>query len=110
MSSTKKINIINNYYDKTDVKETNSWAHSINNVGSNTDTDKLNPLQGKHIKLLDVYTLWTHDIYDKDWTIKGYKKRCTLETVSDFWKLFNNFNKLGMKYNHYLLVTLQKVQ
>lgn len=56
---------------------------------------------GDDIKLNDKYTLWCHDIYNKDWSKKSYLNLCEISNVSDFWRLFNNFHKLGMNFNHY---------
>jgi len=46
------------------------------------------------VKLKDNWNLWYH--YDKDnWTINGYKNVYTIETIFDFWRLYNNWNKIG---------------
>jgi hypothetical protein len=50
------------------------------------------------------YTLWCHEIYEKDWSINGYRNLCTINNVSRFWRLFNNFHKLGMKFNQYFFM------
>jgi len=55
---------------------------------------------GNNIKLQSSYNLWCHDIYSKDWSLNGYTKLCTVSTVSDFWKVFNNLDKLGSKFNN----------
>ena len=40
------------------------------------------------------WNIWYH--HEKDnWKISGYKKVYQIETVSDFWKLYNNWDKLG---------------
>ncbi len=59
---------------------------------------------GQNLQLPYTYTLWCHDIYNKDWSIKSYQKLFVMKTVSDFWSVFNNFNKLGMKYMHFFLM------
>jgi len=74
---------------------------SINIIDMNTHIVKD---IGQHINLPSVYTLWCHDIYNKDWSIKSYQKLFVMKTVSDFWSVFNNFNKLGMKYMHFFLM------
>lgn len=55
---------------------------------------------GEHIKL-NNYTLWCHDLISKDWSINGYKKLCEINNVSSFWRLFNNFKKIGWKRYHF---------
>ena len=55
---------------------------------------------GENIKLLNNI-LWCHDLVSRDWTIKGYKKLCEINNVSSFWRLFNNFKKIGWKRYHF---------
>lgn len=55
---------------------------------------------GDTIKLPSTYNLWCHDIYSKDWSLTGYTKLCAVSTVSEFWKVFNNLDKLGYKFNN----------
>lgn len=59
---------------------------------------------GDSVKLPNNYVLWRHDINNKDWTINGYKILCRISNVSEFWKLFNNFDKLGLKFNNFFLM------
>jgi hypothetical protein len=55
---------------------------------------------GEHIKL-KKNVLWCHDLVSNNWTINGYKKLCSIENVSSFWRLFNNFKKIGWKRYHF---------
>lgn len=66
--------------------------------------DDLHKNDGSDIKLNDEYTLWGHHLDDRNWSISGYKKMCTIKTVSDFWRLFNNFKKIGWKFMHFYLM------
>lgn len=63
-----------------------------------------NTHDGSNIILNDEYVLWCHDLANPDWSLKSYKKLCTIRTVSDFWRLFNNFKKIGWKYMHFYLM------
>lgn len=62
------------------------------------------PTNGSDILLPNTYILWSHDIHNKNWDIKSYKKLFTVKTVSDFWKLFNNFHKFSIKFIHFFLM------
>lgn len=66
--------------------------------------ETLNQDCGDKLSLQNNYVLWCHDIYNKDWTLAGYVKLCTVKTVADFWKLFNNLDKLGYKLNNFFLM------
>ena len=45
-------------------------------------------------KLNNKMTLWYH--HDKDnWALSGYKKIFELTSISDFWQIYNNWDKLG---------------
>jgi hypothetical protein len=55
-------------------------------------------------KLPRDWCLWYH--YDKDnWKIDGFKKVYSINTVGDFWQLYNNWDKLGsINQRHYFLM------
>ena len=55
-------------------------------------------------KLPKSWNLWYH--YDKDnWKIDGFKKVYTINSASDFWQLYNNWDKLGgVNQRHYFLM------
>ena len=58
---------------------------------------------GSDIKLKYKYTLWANNPSTTDWKAKDIKV-VTISTVSEFWRLFNNFNKMGAKYERYYLM------
>jgi len=50
------------------------------------------------------WNLWYHNSRDI-WTIDGYKKIYNIKTIKDYWKLFNNWDKLGGVNNkHFFLM------
>ncbi len=55
---------------------------------------------GEHIKI-PKYILWCHDLKSQDWSINGYKQLCSINNISEFWRLFNNFKKIGWKHFHF---------
>lgn len=98
-------------------KHENTWAERIKNPRkkqtpvnkelkdpTNVIKKEHNGDDGSNIKLKSKYILWSHDISERNWSIESYKKLCTIETVSEFWRLFNNFTKLGMKFMHFFLM------
>ena len=53
---------------------------------------------------LNKWSLWYH--HEKDnWKISGYKKIYDINNSNDFWKLYNNWDKIkGINYKHYFLM------
>ena len=43
-------------------------------------------------KLDNSYTLWMHNVFDNDWSINGYKKVYTFNTLEDAISLIENIN------------------
>ena len=54
--------------------------------------------------ILDERTLWCHDLVSKDWSIAGYQKLCSVKNISEFWRVFNNFAKIGWKRYHFFFM------
>ena len=49
------------------------------------------------------WVLWYH--HDKDnWKLSGYKQLYTIKTIADFWKLYNNFDKINITSKHLCLM------
>jgi hypothetical protein len=89
----------------------NSTDNPINDQLNNLVTDKqigddsdINNVVRNDVKLNSKWVLWAHDIDDTDWSTKSYKRVYTINTINDFWKLFNNFNKMGLKFMHYYIM------
>lgn len=112
-SNTVKKNFKNNKKDNT---SRNSWGRNINNAFSVLEVIKIGNDDSDHksetsdtettddFPLECSWILWAHDIDDKSWSIKSYKQLYTIKTASDFWKLFNNCDKIGMKFNHFYMM------
>lgn len=81
-----------------------------NHIDNNIDMESDNLIGTPILDVTDLsplpsrYIFWCHDIYNKDWSINSYIKLCLLETVSDFWRLFNNLDKLNYKTNNFFLM------
>ena len=59
---------------------------------------------GETTKLANRYTLWSHDIQSKDWTLAGYRKMITIDNASHFWRVINNLDKLGYRSTNLFLM------
>ena len=59
---------------------------------------------GSEVILPHKFVLWCHDIHSKDWSLNGYNKLCTITNVSEFWRLFNNLEKIGFKTNNFFIM------
>lgn len=93
-NKTKKIPKNNIIIDSSMVEEINSL----------TLEDPPNIDKGTNICLPCQYVLWCHDIHSKDWNLSGYNNLCTISNVSQFWKLFNNIEKIGYRVNNFFLM------
>lgn len=94
-------------------KSSISWAERIKNPPKKNEQKSPEKQKAKNDDNVDdgtkiyfnhSYILWAHDISEKDWSINGYKKLCKIENVSQFWRVFNNFSKLGVKFMHFFLM------
>jgi hypothetical protein len=65
---------------------------------------KANTRNGSDIMLADNYTLWYHSLTDKNWNIDSFKKMCTITNVSEFWRMINNFDKIGHRTRNLFLM------
>lgn len=55
---------------------------------SNLPNDTLTSSHEKHL-LNTAWTLWHHGSQSTDWTIKGYTKIATFNTIEEFWEIYN---------------------
>jgi len=56
------------------------------------------------IKLDCKWIIWYHNNKD-DWSINGYNKIYEISSIYDFWKLYNNWDKIGgINNRHYFLM------
>jgi hypothetical protein len=55
-------------------------------------------------KLNNYWNIWYH--HEKDnWTISGYKQIYQIDTIGNFWKFYNNWDKVGGVTNkHFFLM------
>ena len=59
-------------------------------------------------KLSNQWNVWYH--HEKDnWKLTGYKKIYELQTIEEFWKLFNNWDKLGGVTNKHFFIIKSNV-
>ena len=96
----KEINPLENTWAKN-IK--NNHTKDINNYVKEDIQLELDEIKKDKI-LSNEWVLWTHSLSSNDWSLKGYKKIYTITTVGDFWKIFNNFSKLGPDCFHIYLM------
>jgi len=53
------------------------------------------------LKLGNTWNVWYHHILN-DWTLSGYKKIYTINTIKDFWDIYNNINLIEELNNLHL--------
>ena len=53
-------------------------------------------------KLNTSWTIYIHNIHDKDWSLESYKKVFTIRTIEDFWVFFSNFTRFR-EFNFYIM-------
>ncbi len=82
----------------------NKTNDNISQDVHNSSCEPIKILDGSDIYLPNKYILWCHETNTKNWEEKSYKKISIIKTVSDFWTIFNNFDKLDTETMHYFLM------
>lgn len=59
-------------------------------------------------KFENKWNIWYHSLKD-DWTINGYKRIYTIENIKDYWKLYNNWDKLGTINNKHFFIMMNDI-
>ena len=55
---------------------------------------RIKKLKCYKLKFQNKWSLWYHELFNNDWTIKSYKKLYTFDNIAEFWLLYNNFISL----------------
>ena len=55
---------------------------------------KIKKLKAYKLKFENKWSLWFHELFDNDWSIKSYKKLYTFDNIAEFWILYNNIISL----------------
>ena len=59
-------------------------------------------------KLDNTWNLWFH--HEKDnWKLSGYRQFYSIKTIEDFWKMYNNWDKVGGVTNKHFFFMKDKV-
>ena len=54
-------------------------------------------------KLLNNWHIWYH--HEKDnWKLNGYKQIYQIKTIEDFWRFYNNWDKVGGVTNKHFFI------
>ena len=54
-------------------------------------------------KFDNEWNIWYHNI-KTDWTINGFKNIYNIKTIKDYWKLYNNWDKLYYINNKHFFI------
>jgi hypothetical protein len=61
--------------------------------------------QPADLKLQSKWRYWTHETYTKDWMINSFYKLIVIGFISEFWRVFNNFDKIkGLEARYYFMM------
>jgi hypothetical protein len=61
-------------------------------------------IYGKNKFLNSRWTIWVHRNDCADWTVNGYQYLWTIDSLSSFWRFFNNFQKMNKEDNQYFIM------
>lgn len=87
--------------DESDISKINENVTTAQSVVT-TSSSSLTP---KDIRLESKWRYWTHEKFKQDWSIDSYHKLIVISTVSEFWKVFNNIDKLnGLEARYYFMM------
>lgn len=92
---------------KTEKKRDTPWiekAKTLPKVEKEFSKIEKNDKSLSDVKLPSKWVLWCHKISSNDWSLSGYEKLFEIKTVYDFWKVFNNFDSLGLEHMHFYLM------
>lgn len=69
------------------------------------DNSSFSSSQPADLKLHSKWRYWTHETYTKDWMINSFHKLIVFGFVSEFWRVFNNFDKInGLGARYYFMM------
>jgi hypothetical protein len=61
-------------------------------------------LEPNKMILKSKWNLWIHSTRDRNWNIDSYENIFSFETVDDILKITLNFQKLGIKHQHFFIM------
>lgn len=59
---------------------------------------------GDNLLLNSTWNIWKHNNNTTDWTINSYEKIYNINSISSFWRFFNNFNLLDKITHQYFIM------
>lgn len=63
---------------------------------------------GNDKKLNTYWTVWIHRNNCNDWTLSGYQKIYTINSIGSFWRFFNNFQSFN-KYDNQIFIMREEI-
>jgi hypothetical protein len=67
------------------------------NISETSNTEITDP---QYMKLNSDWVLWSHNMVLNDWSLNGYEKLFSIANISEFWKIMNNLEQIGLNCMH----------
>jgi hypothetical protein len=59
---------------------------------------------GSQFSLKTKWNVWVHNSKSTDWSLTGYHRILTIETIKDMWEFLNNFNNMNyLEYQFFVM-------
>lgn len=56
------------------------------------------------MKLNSVWNVWTHDIFNKDWSLQSYGHVFKIDNIADMWRFLNNMKEFNYTKTHFFIM------
>jgi hypothetical protein len=90
-------------------RTTHHFKQHANSIIDNDDTSHIidpldSSINGHDNKLTNTWIVWTHSNNDFNWNIDSYKQIYVINSLSTFWKFFNNLKNIDLiSYQYYIM-------
>ena len=91
-----------NNRNNNNMTQQNNRRNNNNNKNRNNNRNNNYRQQQPQHKLNSSWSIYIHEVNEKDWSLESYIKVYTVKTIEDFWIFFNNFKDLN-KYMFFIM-------